>query len=215
MNLMKKKSKKAVLIFAVLAFLFSVSVEKTEAQCATGGTLYSFSFLNGDCTYEVSYCEYFDATTNTYVIDVVKVTFLWSGLFPCGPISINTTFMNYIKEKAINDFFLHHTDPMSSLIPPCPNQSTLLIAFKAVTCWFATQFYENGNAKMKIEHCQTEGVVGSCKTTYTICRNMTTGLIEKTQISSTSISGFLCPAGFPDLNTFVNNVSPCFGFECW
>ena len=207
--------KKIILSALLFVMLISMNYENSNAQCLPGGTLYTFSYNIGDCHYVVSYCEYYDPISNTYAIDIVKVTFDWSGFAPCGGISINPTFMNDAKDRAVNDFFLNHTDPMSVSIPPCPSQSTFLLDFKAISCWYASLYTENGNSKIRIEPCTTSGAIAFCQVKYTICRNMSTGKIERTQVSSTYSTGYACSEGFPDLGTFVNSVSPCFSFGCW
>ncbi len=65
---MKKISKKAVLLFAILVFLFSIGIEKVEATCPSGYTEYStsgvYTYNSGTsvftCNITIVYCCLWD-----------------------------------------------------------------------------------------------------------------------------------------------------------
>lgn len=157
MNLMKKFSRRAILLFVILTFLFSVSVEKAEATCPSGYTSASKTFsYNADtntCSYIVNYCYKCSPSSNGTDIIITSIESPDFGCFVYMSQHLRAV-LNYAK-----DLLASNIVNLCS-IPPCDQQMRKTISVISATC--AISFRDNTNNIVYFD-CGDNPI---CTTTY-------------------------------------------------
>ncbi|MCX6146117.1 MAG: hypothetical protein NTW25_02550 [Candidatus Kapabacteria bacterium] len=206
---MKKFSRRAVLLLVILAFLFSVSLEKAEAQCPTGYNFASFSYTynipgGGSGTVIVTYCYICGVSSNSTIADIQTVTIDYSLL----SYAATDDFKNVLNDQVA--FNLKNL----CTVPPCPQQSANFEISKSMCVKYVNQ---PANARVVIVFCNGDN---SCKYLYTLCMDNTQSppVLMKTLISKSSTGTPNCDssATIPPNGSNWDDAweSTCFQYTC-
>jgi hypothetical protein len=195
MNFVKKNSKSAVLLFIILAFLFSVSVENAEAQCDPGFTYTTVTVpYPGGCSYIVGICFKCAPSSNGFEFKIVSYT------------PANVTCYNYLLSNlsAINSFSETYIRENYShslcIIPPCNQGTDGIVIINTAMCW--KKCVVNNN----IDLVACDGAY--CKKNYSACYNYTTRRTQGNLLSYILIGTIECSE-----DNVADPISGC--STCW
>ncbi len=203
---MKKISKKAVLLFAILVFLFSISIEKAEAQpCSTGytETTATFTYSSGTttCIYTIDFCFQCSPTHGP-----MKVNLNWFSATDSACFAIMKNNFAAFCDSAKNYILENYTSTLCEGTLPC-NQGYKQVYIYTPRCW---QIY-NDCTNYILRPCDD---VYFCKSTYNTCLDYNYSPPKLVRVkfgSDTPIGGTPpCPSSISP------PMPPCHGFsDCW
>jgi hypothetical protein len=156
--------KKIFLSALLFVMLISMSVERAEAQCASGDLLYSFAFdyvipgTTSHCYYIVFYCLHCEPSSNSTIGTLQKMNIQYTS-GDCAGIENTSDFLTK-RDLALRQETLTHC-----YFSPCPTQTKVEI--RTPIC----VRYQNVVTGYNTHELYVEGCVGSatCSQTWDVC----------------------------------------------
>ncbi len=193
--------KKVFLFFAFVAILFACSFERGEAQCATGFSETTISFIYGGCTYTIDYCF------KCSVTNPIEISINWfePQNRSCFDLMIANfpDFISKAKEHIIDNQYIICS------IPPCIGTARATSYVYSSLCY---QIYNTGTS-LRLFKCDD---IYFCKTEYSTCLdyNYTPPKLVKTKVG-TSLQGTpQCDTTAPT-SEYIDAIAPYHFSFCW
>jgi hypothetical protein len=187
--------KKIILSALLFVMLISMSLEKAEAQCATGYTLTSVSVPYMGCTYSVQICFKCSVSSNGFDFNIVSISPADSACYRLLLDSLKP-FLAYAKKFVFENY--SHT---LCTIPPCNQGLDGYAEVRTPMCW--KMFNNNG----VIDLVACSGAY--CRESYSVCFNYTTMRTQRTWISTDLIGTIDCPTTKPPTPVVNGTYSTC------
>ncbi|MCX6146115.1 MAG: hypothetical protein NTW25_02540 [Candidatus Kapabacteria bacterium] len=194
---MKKFSRRAVLLLVILTFLFSVSLEKAEAQCASGYTYTTVTVPYGTCSYIVGICFKCGASSNSFDFEIISITPNNSACYS----TLLAYFASFITYA--NSYILENYSHSLCTVPPCNQGFDGYAEVRTQMCW--KKFNNNGS----IDLVKCDGAY--CRRSYRTCWNYTTQRVQSTLIQTSLIGEIDCTSEEPIDPTIYGTYSAW----CW
>lgn len=133
MNFIQKFSKKAVFLYVILAFLFSVSVKKAEATCSTGWSsssiMYSYNYGGGTCNITVTYCFTCGSANNG--TPSIYPTNISVDNTCVANVNFDSNFYEDLKTQLSKEL----TKNCNENPPPCSESTRISHEVRVAQCW--------------------------------------------------------------------------------
>ncbi|MCX6147362.1 MAG: hypothetical protein NTW25_08950 [Candidatus Kapabacteria bacterium] len=166
---MKNFSRKAVLLFVILAFLFSVSVEKAEATCPSGYTSQNVSMTVFGCPVTLVICLHCSPSGSVAPMVIIE-KFIVEDV-GCSTSTSPSHTMNEIYEQALIQMRILVASLCSTI--PC-SQGHTVVTLKRPVCVYNEYKNINGVLTFNYVGCNATSY---CVITYDLCYEIVNGIV--------------------------------------